>query len=315
MIDMLLDVGQTSARARLVVNDEVVGEVEDLPGFVSGGDVRESIRASVVIAAGSLGAPCLDRVAAGCSGLFGVVPGIDVLGTSLHESHRVTSLRVADDGVTAFLGALGGRMGAMAAAGTGIVALAVGPSGAARADGVGAMLGDNGSGWWIGRAGLIAALSAADGRPVGSPVLLDAAVHRFGPISEMPIVIASSVSPIAATASFAIDVAAAARSGDAVAGRIWREAAGHIADAITAAASRAGLGPELNWSTVGRVALSRGLLEPALSTRLLERFPQAQWHAPIGDPLEGIRQFVHLTSLDDFGLMAAEYVSESAKAL
>lgn len=310
MIDMLLDVGQTSARARLVLSGEVAGEVDDLPGFVSGGDVCTAIENSIGIAADELGAPKIDRVAAGCSGLFGAVPDIGQLGAALNAAHTSTVLRVADDGVSAFLGALDGAPGAMVAAGTGIVALAFGPAGATRADGVGAMLGDNGSGWWIGRAGIVAALSAADGRAGGSGRLLDAAVARFGPVSAMPTLIATSTSPIAATASFAIDVADAARTGDPVARRIWHEAAGYIGDAIVAVASRAELGDDLRWCTAGRVALSRDLLEPVLSERILARFPNARWTAPVAGPFEGLAHLLQLDSLTDFGRMAAEYRHE-----
>ena len=169
------------------------------------------------------------------------------------------------------------------------------------------MLGDNGSGWWIGRAGIIAALSEADGRPNGSPHLLDAAVQRYGPVGTMPSTIATSGSPIAATAAFAIDVAVAARAGDPVAQQIWRDAALHIADAITAVATRSGLTDDWVWCTVGRVALSRDLLEPTLSDRLRQRFPGAQWVAPVASPLEGIQHLLRLGSLQNFGPTVAEY--------
>lgn len=307
MIDMLLDIGQTSGRARIVRNDRVVNQMSDLPGFVSGGDVCTAIETSIRLAADALQVPSIQRVAAGCSGLFGVVPSVQALGIALHEAHKTSLLRVADDGVTAFLGAFGGAPGAMVAAGTGIVALAVGPAGAARADGAGAMLGDNGSGWWIGRAGLIAALSAADGRVNGSQRLLDAATRRYGPMSSLPAAIASSGTPIAATAAFAIDVAEAARTGDRIAQQIWRDAATHIADAIIAVAARSGLTDDFNWCVVGRIALSRDLLEPTLSDRLLERFPRSQWTPPIAGPLEGIQLLLQLETLHDLGLMAAEY--------
>ncbi len=307
MIDMLLDIGQTSARARVMRNDQVVSETSDLPGIVSGGDVCTAIETSIRLAADALQVPRIERVAAGCSGLFGVVPSVRALGIALHEAHTTSLLRVADDGVTAFLGAFDGAPGAMVAAGTGIVALALGPTGAARADGAGAMLGDNGSGWWIGRAGLIAALSAADGRANGSKRLLDAATRRYGPVSVLPAAIARSGTPIAMTAAFAIDVAEAARIGDPIAQQIWQQAATYIADAITAVAARSGLNDDFHWCIAGRVALSRDLLEPTLSDRLREGFPRAQRSAPAAGPMEGIQHLLQLHTLHNLGLMAAEY--------
>jgi len=307
MIDMLLDIGQSSARARLVHRGDVVGEVDDLPGFVSGSDVCSVIGTLIGVAADRLGAAKIDRVGAGCSGLFGAVPALGPLAAALGEAHSTRLVRVADDGVTAFLGALDGSPGAMVAAGTGIVALAYGPKGAARADGVGAMLGDNGSGWWIGRAGIIAALSAHDGRAGGSASLLAAAASRYGPVELMPTVIATSANPIAATAAFAKDVADTARAGDTVAQSIWHEAAGYIADALTAVADRAGLGEDVTWCTTGRVALSRDLLEPVLSDQMIGHFPAARWAAPVASPLEGVQHLLELDSLDDLGHMAAEH--------
>lgn len=313
MVDLLLDIGQTSARARLVADDAVIGELHDLPGFVSGGNVCTSIEEAIGAAADQLEIPSVDRIAAGCSGLFGVVPSLDELGATLTGRYATRVLRVADDGVTAFLGALDDAPGAMAAAGTGIVALGLGPAGAARADGVGAMLGDNGSGWWIGRAGIIAALSAVDGRPDGSTPLLEAAVRRYGPPTDMPRVIAGSGTPIATTAAFAVDVAVAARAGDRVAQRIWQQAAEYIADAIIAVAARAGFyagAAALRWSVIGRIADSRDLLEPVLSDRLLERFPDAHRIDPVAGPLEGIAHLLGRADLQDFGPMVAEFLAD-----
>ncbi len=84
---------------------------------------------------------------------------------------------VSDDAVTAHLGALGGEPGVVIVAGTGAIALAVDEV-AARADGWGTRLGDDGGGYWIGRAGLAAALRAHDGRG-GSRELLARAMARF----------------------------------------------------------------------------------------------------------------------------------------
>ena len=87
---------------------------------------------------------------------------------------------IASDGLTSLLGALGDRPGAVVAAGTGAVCVARHGERMAKVDGWGSLLGDAGSGFAIGRAGLDAALRQADGRG-GSPALLAAAERRFGP--------------------------------------------------------------------------------------------------------------------------------------
>ena len=71
---------------------------------------------------------------------------------------------IASDGVTSLLGALGERDGAVVAAGTGTICVARRGERLAKVDGWGALLGDAGSGFAIGRAGLEAALRNADGR-------------------------------------------------------------------------------------------------------------------------------------------------------
>ena len=83
---------------------------------------------------------------------------------------------MTNDAVTAHLGALGGEPGAVIVAGTGAIALAVGRRRRwARADGWGTLLGDDGGGYWIGRAGLALRAARRTTAARGSP---DAAAAR-----------------------------------------------------------------------------------------------------------------------------------------
>ena len=70
------------------------------------------------------------------------------------------------------------------AAGTGTVCVARRGERCAKVDGWGALLGDAGSGFAIGRAGLDPALRHADGRG-GSEALLGAAERRYAPLPEL----------------------------------------------------------------------------------------------------------------------------------
>jgi N-acetylglucosamine kinase-like BadF-type ATPase len=90
------------------------------------------------------------------------------------------------------------------------------------------MIGDEGSGWWIGCQGLIVAISASDGRQPNSAILLAAAEELFGPIQDVPNQVAAAQSPAAVVAGFAPAVAEAARQGDAVALSIWSGAGEYI---------------------------------------------------------------------------------------
>ena len=74
------------------------------------------------------------------------------------------------------------RSGAVVAAGTGVVTLGVGAHSVARVDGWGNIMGDAGSGYWIGREALDAVMRAHDGR--GEPTALTAIVRERWPDLE-----------------------------------------------------------------------------------------------------------------------------------
>ena len=147
---------------------------------------------------------------------------------------------VSNDAVTAHLGALGGEPGVVIVAGTGVIALAVGPDGRwARADGYGALLGDDGGGHWIGRRGLAAALRARDGRPGGSPALLRRAEARFG--ERIVPAVYDAPDPVATIAALRPRRGRRRAAGDEVAAAIWEDAARQLAETARAAARTAGL--------------------------------------------------------------------------
>jgi N-acetylglucosamine kinase-like BadF-type ATPase len=158
-------------------------------------------------------------------------------------------------------------------------------------DGWGHLLGDAGSGFWIGRRGLHAALRAHDGRAGGSPLLARLVERDIGPLDRLPEMAArAGAGPVAAIASFSVQVAEAAAAGDDVARHIWRKAAAHLADSAVACARR--LNP--NSSTPIAVSWLGGLfavpdellLQPFLA-RIRATFPAADLMPPVGDALAG----------------------------
>ncbi|MER7186013.1 BadF/BadG/BcrA/BcrD ATPase family protein [Streptomyces hyaluromycini] len=196
----------------------------------------------------------------------------------------VRTVALAADAVTAYVGALGPRPGAVVAAGTGLIAIGTDLTGWRRADGWGHLLGDCGSGAWIGRAGLEAALRAFDGRDGGSAVLRARAEERFGALPGLPGQLYPRADRAAVLASFAPHVAACAGAGDPVAVAILRAAARHMAESAAAVCPTAG---------EPRVALTGGLLklgEPLLvplAEELARSLPRARQVPAEGDPLHG----------------------------
>ncbi|MEV5525242.1 BadF/BadG/BcrA/BcrD ATPase family protein [Streptomyces pseudogriseolus] len=191
---------------------------------------------------------------------------------------------LAADAVTAYVGALGSRPGAVIAAGTGLIAIGTDLARWRRADGWGHLLGDCGGGAWIGRAGLEAALRAHDGRDGGSARLLAETEEMFGPVTGLPGQVYPRADRAAVLASFAPRVGACAAEGDPVAAGIVRAAARHMADAAAAVCPAEGA-PAVGC-TGGLLGLGEVLLAP-LDKRLAELLPGARRVPAEGDPLDG----------------------------
>ncbi|GAA4855908.1 N-acetylglucosamine kinase [Paenibacillus vulneris] len=78
---------------------------------------------------------------------------------------QIRQLVIENDGFAALTGATGGQPGILAIAGTGSIIFGINEEGTtARAGGWGHRVGDEGSGYWIGKQAIIAALRAYDGR-------------------------------------------------------------------------------------------------------------------------------------------------------
>ncbi|MCX4878918.1 N-acetylglucosamine kinase [Streptomyces sp. NBC_00847] len=202
---------------------------------------------------------------------------------ALGREFGIRAVALAADAVTAYVGALGPRPGAVLAAGTGLIAVGTDLARWRRADGWGHLLGDCGSGAWIGRAGLEAALRAYDGRPGGSAGLLSRAEEMFGPVPGLPGRLYPRQDRPAVLASFAPHVGACAE-GDPVAAGILRAAAGHMGESAAAVCPAAG---------EPRVALTGGLFRMGdpllvpLKRELSRRLPHAALVPAAGDPLAG----------------------------
>ncbi|MFJ9663169.1 N-acetylglucosamine kinase [Streptomyces sp. NPDC101219] len=213
----------------------------------------------------------------------------------------VRRVALAADAVTAYVGALGPRPGAVVAAGTGLIAVGTDLSGWRRADGWGHLLGDCGGGAWIGRAGLEAALRAYDGREGGSARLLAHAEAVFGPAAGLPGRLYPRSDRPAVLASFAPRVGACAADGDPVARTILRAAARHMAEAAAAVCPAVDGVEPLVAVTGGLTGIGDPLLAP-LAEELAERLPGARRVTAEGDPLHGSVRMATDLATDSFTL-------------
>ncbi|MFC9733969.1 N-acetylglucosamine kinase [Streptomyces roseolus] len=262
------------------------GPVRTGPGGISAAHFLESVLPAVAAlrARAGEGRPVL-AAAVGAAGMATLGEELRaVLPEAFAEAWGVRGTVLAADAVTAYAGALGTRPGAVVAGGTGLIALGTDLTGWRRADGWGHLLGDCGSGAWIGRAGLEAAMRAYDGRRGGSPALLARAEKVHGPAAGLPAALYPRADRPAVLAAFAPEVAACAADGEPVAARILERAADHIAEAAEAACP-----PDpaaVVALTGGLFRLGDPLLVP-LRAALAERLPGVRTVAPAGDPLHG----------------------------
>lgn len=291
-IYLLGDVGQTGTRLRIIRG---TGEYTDetSAGVRAAKDPERQLARIVsdtLLRHGSR----VDEVAVGLSGLQGTPGNPQAL---LEEWSEFGPRRVvlADDSVTAYLAAIGLRPGVVVSVGTGVVALATGTGGGwARVDGWGPLLGDSGGAYWIGRAGLEAALRAFDGRGTAM-ALLDSATAIFGDPALLSGTLQRDPDRVSKIAAFAQRVLALADAGDPAAGRITVEAAGHLAETVAAAAIRAGCdGQAITVSWSGAVlAGSPALLSP-FESALARLDPRCRLTPPAATPLDGARMLIDL---------------------
>jgi len=251
---------------------------------IDAGHFMEQLVPMVRELAGEAGRAEWGTAVIGATGLATLGEGLrDELPGALAREFGVRRVALVADAVTAYVGALGARPGAVVAAGTGLIAIGTDLTGWRRADGWGHLLGDCGGGAWIGRAGLEAAMRAHDGRDGGSGSLLACAEEQFGPVQGLPGKLYPRSDRPAVLASFAPRVAQCAPD-DPVAAGILRAAARHMAESAAAVCPTADE-PQVAL-TGGLFRMGDPLLVP-VHEELAKRLPHARLVAAAGDPLDG----------------------------
>ncbi|MYR05425.1 ATPase [Gordonia sp. SID5947] len=290
---ILLDGGQTGTRVRIVgqtsSTDHAAGPIRtDRPV------VPQIARAAseILAAAGS----SVDELAAGVSGLTPDATRPEELRDAVADL-GIGSVALAHDSVSAYLAANGLSLGAVTAVGTGVVTLGVGRSGTARVDGWGHLVGDAGSAYWIGRAGLEAALRSFDGR--GPETRLESSAReRFGPLPELYMALQGDSDRVRRTAGFAKAVDDAARAGDQVALAINDRAAAELAASVSAALRRSGhrRDEQARVSWMGQVLTRNEQIRTRFVELLGGAVPGVAVEAPHGEPLDGVGLLLDLPS-------------------
>jgi glucosamine kinase len=205
---------------------------------------------------------------------------------------------VVNDVVGAWATATGARPGVGAISGTGSNVFGVGPAHGPvgsvgrswRAGGWGHLLGDEGSGYWLGAQSIVAALHDRDGS--GPPTALSDAAVRFFRAPSLE-VLAASVYTTPLTkgelAAFAVETARLAHAGDVVARELFVRAAGHLGDQIRAVIVNTGLTGAFPVGLIGSAFRAGEVFVAPLTEAIHAVAPEAEVFpvemAPVGGSL------------------------------
>lgn len=185
---------------------------------------------------------------------------------------------VVNDVVGAWATATGVGPGVAAISGTGSNVFGVGPGGRSwRSGGWGHVLGDEGSGYWLGVHAIHAALADRDAS--GPPtVLTQIAPAFFGLRSpeELAAHVYSKPMTKGELAAFAAEAGRAAEEGDAVALALYARAADHLAAQILAVIGQTGLEGSFPVGLIGSAYKAGEVFTDPLARAVAERAPGAQ---------------------------------------
>ena len=232
------------------------------------------------------------RPAAICLGIAGVDRDDDAEAVRciMRRIGFKTRVLVVNDALIALVAGAGDRPGVVVVAGTGSIAYGRDVRGrAARAGGWGYLLGDEGGGFWIGRAALTAVVRQFDGRGPRT-LLTEMVLAEMRLLSPPQLIHAIYVRGLHryAIASIAPIVQHAADRGDAVAAEIIERAAGELAAAAASVILRLDMRGD-SFPTILAGGIFRGLpsLIGKVGGRIAEIAPRSDVRQLMAEPAQG----------------------------
>ncbi|CAN5173959.1 BadF/BadG/BcrA/BcrD ATPase family protein [soil metagenome] len=279
---LAIDAGQTGIRTVVVEADGSRGEEREFPGIRTDTPLIPQL-ADVVARVAADGN--IDTVSVGSTGL--TVAETDPAGLrDASAASGVTTAYLAHDSITSYLGALGNERGVVVAAGTGVVTLAVGATEVARVDGWGYLMGDAGSGFWIGRAALEAVMRGHDGRGPAT-ALTEFARAEFVDLEQAYIELQSDAGRVRRIAGYARWVSETADT-DAVSARISADAAAELVVSVATGLRRVGEGESTAPIVCGLGGVLRSpAIASAFVSGLSSMWPQVDIRTTRGSGLDG----------------------------
>ncbi|GAA3302892.1 N-acetylglucosamine kinase [Glutamicibacter nicotianae] len=312
---LAVDAGQTGIKLRPHTGAEPgTGSREILlPGVQTHKEILPQLAAAISHAQREAGTP-FATIAIGSTGLTREEYDAAKLSAML-EAPRGQRVLLAHDSVTSYLGAFADGPGAVVAAGTGVVTLAVGEKSVARVDGWGNIMGDAGSAYWIGQQVLNCVMRAHDGRGPAT-ALAEPVREQWPDLEEAYISLQSSAARVALVASFARSASELAAT-DQVAAGICQRAAGELAHSVATALDRV---RGKDTGTVQPVACLGGVFgsEPIMSefsVRLAQLAPSAVLRPAAGSGLDGAAHLASLAAQHPLQSMVSQTVTATDESV
>lgn len=230
--------------------------------------------------------------AAICIGMAGVdredeERAVETIAHSICPGARVL---VVNDALIALVAGAGDAPGIVLIAGTGSIAYGRNARGeAARAGGWGHMIGDEGSGYWIGREAVAAVMRGSDGRGPATRLTAEILAH-FGvaDVSRLPRIVYDRDVPRVNVAALGPIVQRVAEQGDAVALRILDRAAEELVIAARSVAARLEMrGDSFGFYLAGGAFQVVPWLVDELRKRLVEVAPRSHVERLTSEPATG----------------------------
>ncbi|MBI1762000.1 MAG: hypothetical protein HYR56_11260 [Acidobacteria bacterium] len=291
-----VDGGGTNCRAALA---DAAGKVLGAGQAEAANLIRVGVEAAVAHIQQAVAAACAQagvsvaQITGACFGLAGV-------GNAQHHAAMLAALRATfpiphllleTDARIALAGATDLQPGVVVIAGTGSIACGINARGQfARAGGWGPAMGDEGSGFYIGRRALAAVVMAFDER--GAATSLSGPVcqhfHVSAPPELPPVIYSEPVKVMHEIAQLSKLVVAHAQTGDTVALGILTDAAHELARAVNAVIRKLGMQDEaFRVAYVGGVFGAGDLMLEPLRRAVRAGAPWAEVAPPLLPPVQG----------------------------
>lgn len=250
--------------------------------------VREAVERIASALGPSLRGEAVEAMAVGAAGA-GDAELARTFAVALRERFAGARVSVEHDASIALRAAVPEGDGLVLIAGTGSIAYALVGGAAYRAGGYGALVGDEGSGYAIGRATLAHALRASDGRGPDDGFARDLRTH-LGASDAAQIVarVYAGGDPVAMVASLAPFTIERANAGERPAAKIVQTAAVDLAELVKAVARAAGIADrDLPLVLSGGLLGANSLLTYLIETRIGNDLPSLEIRKGAPAPVMG----------------------------